>query len=197
VLSSMYLASMVLKHYEDQGRPAADLPLVEWCCRELLYQAQEQLHGVLRNFPVRSMAALMRFFVFPRGRTYFAPSDRLGRQVAALMQEAGEPRDRLAAGIYRELHSGNPLGQLQQALELAPAAELIEKKLRVEGVKTGRISALELPAQIDAGLSLGIISDAEAAALRDYDRLVMKIINVDEFTADELGTRRGISPTTS
>ena len=197
VLSSMYLASMVLKHYEDQGRPAADLPLVEWCCRELLYQAQEQLHGLLRNFPVRSMARLMRFFIFPRGRTYFAPSDRLGRQVATLMQEAGEPRDRLAAGIYRELHAANPLGQLQQALELAPAAELIEKKLRVEGVKTGRLSALELPAQIDAGLALGIISNEEAAALRDYDRLVMKLINVDEFTADELGTHGGISSTVS
>src|SRR5258705_10646325 len=80
---------MVLKHHDAQGPPAADLPLVEWCCRELLYQAQEQLHGVLRNFPVRSMAALMRLFIFPRGRTYFAPSDRLGRQVAALMQEPG------------------------------------------------------------------------------------------------------------
>jgi acyl-CoA dehydrogenase len=135
------------------------------------------------------MAGLMRFFIFPRGRTYFAPSDRLGRQIAALMQEPGEPRDRLAAGIYRELHGDNPLGQLQQALELAPAAELIEKQLRVEGVKTGRISALELPAQIDAGLALGIISDSDAAALRDYDRLVMKLVNVDEFGADELGTR--------
>ena len=197
VLSSMYLASMVLKHYEDQGRPAADLPLVEWCCRELLYRAQEQLHGLLRNFPVRSMAGLMRFFIFPRGRTYFAPSDRLGRQVAALMEEAGEPRDRLATGIYRELHGANPLGQLQQALELAPAAELIEKKLRVEGVKTGRLSALELPAQIDAGLALGIISEEEAVALRDYDRLVMKLINVDEFTAEELGTHGGISSTAS
>ena len=33
VLSAMYLASMVLKHYENQGRPEADLPLVEWACR--------------------------------------------------------------------------------------------------------------------------------------------------------------------
>ncbi len=51
VLSSMYLASMVLKHYENQGRPEADLPLVEYSCRQLLYQAQEQLHSFLRNFP--------------------------------------------------------------------------------------------------------------------------------------------------
>ena len=194
VLSSMYLASMVLKHHEDQGSPAADLPIVEWSCRELLYQAQEQLHGVLRNFPVRPMAWLMRLFIFPRGLTYFAPGDRLGRAVANLMQTAGEARDRLGAGIYREQQPGNPLGQLQRALELAPAAELIEKKLRVEGVKTGRITALDLPGQITEGLALELISAAEAASLRAYDVLVMDIINVDEFTAAELGMNVGQAP---
>ncbi len=51
VLSCMYLASMVLKHYENQGRHDADLPFVEWACRNLLYRAQEQLHSFLRNFP--------------------------------------------------------------------------------------------------------------------------------------------------
>ena len=56
VLSAMYLASMVLKHHENQGRPAEDLPIVEWACRNLLYHAQEQLHGFLRNFPNRLLA---------------------------------------------------------------------------------------------------------------------------------------------
>ena len=51
VLSSMYLASMVLKHYENQGRPPEDLPIVQWACMTLLYKAQEQLHSFLRNFP--------------------------------------------------------------------------------------------------------------------------------------------------
>ncbi|MGI9245465.1 MAG: acyl-CoA dehydrogenase, partial [Steroidobacteraceae bacterium] len=64
VLSSLYMASMVLKHYENQGRPEADLPLVEWCCRTLLYKAQEQLHDFLRNFPNRWIAGLMRLIVF-------------------------------------------------------------------------------------------------------------------------------------
>ena len=58
VLSCMYLASMVLKHHENQGRPEEDLPIVEWACRNLLYQAQEQLHGFLRNFPNRLLAAV-------------------------------------------------------------------------------------------------------------------------------------------
>jgi acyl-CoA dehydrogenase len=191
VLSAMYLASMVLKQHEDQGSPIEDLPIVEWACRELLYQAQEQLHNVLRNFPNRPMAAFMRLCIFPRGRTYFAPGDRLGRKVADLVLNASASRDRLCQGVYREVHGNNPLGQLQQALELTPQAELIEKKLRVEGVKTGRIAALDLPGQIEAGLALGIISVAEAGFLRDYDRQVMDIVNVDEFAADDLGQRSG------
>ncbi len=56
----MYLASMVLKHYDNEGQPQADLPIVEWACRHLLYSAQEQLHGFLRNFPNRLLAGLMR-----------------------------------------------------------------------------------------------------------------------------------------
>ena len=76
VLSSMYLASMVLKHHENQGRPIEDLPIVEWACRDLLYTAQEQLHGFLRNFPNAFLAGVMRALIFPRGLTYFAPGDR-------------------------------------------------------------------------------------------------------------------------
>jgi acyl-CoA dehydrogenase len=74
-LLCMYLASMVLKHYENQGRPRGPA-VVEWACRHLLYKAQEQLHGFLRNFPNRLLAWLMRAMIFPRGRTYFAPGDK-------------------------------------------------------------------------------------------------------------------------
>ncbi|MDH5176551.1 MAG: acyl-CoA dehydrogenase, partial [Gammaproteobacteria bacterium] len=157
VLSSLYMASMVLKHFENQGRPAADLPLVEWSCRTLLYQAQEQLHGFLRNFPNRWVAAAMRVVIFPRGRTYSAASDRLGRAIVQPLMMPSATRDRLASGIYRTVEPGNPLGLLQEALELSVRAEPLEKRIRVEGVKTGRITALDLPGQIDQALAIGLI----------------------------------------
>ncbi len=186
VLSSMYLASMVLKHYENQGRPPADLPLVEYSCRLLLYQAQEQLHSFLRNFPIRWLAALMRALIFPRGLTYSAPSDRLNPQIAELVMNPGEARERLCQYVYRTLEPTNHLGLVQQAMELAIAAEPIEKRIRVEGVKTGRVTALDLPGQIREAQAAGIISEAEATQLREYDRKVMDIINVDDFDAREL-----------
>src|SRR5690606_13571008 len=186
VLSCMYLASMVLKHYENQGRQPDDLPLVEWACRSLLYRAQEQLHTFLRNFPNRFLAAFMRFFIFPRGQTYHAPHDRLGHKIVEQILKSSMTRDRLTEGVYRAVEPGNPLGQLHEALVLAEAAEPLEKRIRVEGVKTGRITALDLPGQIQEALAAGILSETEAATLREYDRRVMDIINVDDFAPEEM-----------
>jgi acyl-CoA dehydrogenase len=189
VLSCMYLASMVLKHHENQGRQAEDLPIVEWACRNLLYHAQEQMHGFLRNFPNRFLAAAMRFFIFPRGRTYSAPGDRLGRKVADLVTNATDARERLCHQIYWTLEPTNPLGLLQEALLLAQTVEPIEKRIRVEGIKTGQVTALDLPGQIQQAVAAGIISETEGAALREYDRKVMDLISVDDFAQHELGTK--------
>jgi acyl-CoA dehydrogenase len=189
VLSCMYLASMVLKHHENQGRPDADLPIVEWACRNLLYRAQEQLHGFLRNFPNRFLAGVMRLLILPRGLTYSAPSDRLGRSLADLVANPTESRERLCRYIYKTLEPTNPLGLLQEALVLSQTAEGIEKRIRVEGVKTGKVTALDLPGQIQQALAAGIVSETEAAALREYDRKVMDIINVDDFAPHELGVQ--------
>ena len=186
VLSSMYLASMVLKHYENQGRPHADLPLVEWSCRHLLYQAQEQLHGFLRNFPNRFIAGLMRLVIFPRGLTYFAPNDTLGAAVANSMMSPTETRDRMGAGIYTTFEPQNALGLLQQVLLLSDVAEPLERRIRVEGVKTGRISALDLPHQITQAVEIGLLNVEEAKLLREYDEKVMALINVDDFDPREL-----------
>ena len=189
VLSCLYLASMVLKHHENQGRQQEDLPVVEWACRHLLYYAQEQLHGLLRNFPNRSLAALMRVLIFPRGRIYSAPGDRLGRTVAALVTNPTQARERLGEFTYRTLEPSNPFGLLQEALLLAVQLEPLEKRIRVDGVKTGKITALDLPGRIQQALAAGIVSETEAAALRDYDRKVMDLINVDDFESHELGTQ--------
>ena len=56
-------------------------------------------------------------------------------------------------------------------------------------MKTGKVSALDLPGQIQQALAAGILSETEAAALRDYDRKVMDIINVDDFDPHELAVQ--------
>jgi acyl-CoA dehydrogenase len=104
-----------------------------------------------------------------------------------LVMNPGPGRDRLCAGIYRAVEPGNALGLLQEALELSVKAEPLERRLRVEGIKTGRVTALDLPGQVDQAEAAGLLIAAEATWLRDYDRKVMALVNVDDFAPHELG----------
>ena len=50
----------------------------------------------------------------------------------------------------------------------------------------GRITALDLPGQVGQAEELGIVTPAEAEFLREYDRKVMDLVNVDDFASEEL-----------
>ena len=186
VFSYIYLASTVLKHFEDQGSPEDDLPLVEWSCRSLLYQAQEQLHGLLRNFPNRLVATMLRLCIFPRGRTYFAPSDKLGRDVVALLTRPTETRERLSADIYKAQEPSNPVGLLQQALETVEANTELSRKL-ADAMRSKLITAHDDIGAIEAAREAGILTESEAERLLAQDRQVMDLIQVDDFAPDEIG----------
>jgi acyl-CoA dehydrogenase len=188
----MYLASAVLKHFENQGRRAADLPLVEWSVRTLMYHAQEQLHGFLRNFPNRAVALLLRIVIFPRGRTYVAPSDELGKSVVDLITKTGEARDRLSEQAYTTLEPGNPLGLLQEALELSERLAPLELRLK-QAKKEGLIRADYFGHQIDEAETAGIINAKETRELREYHDKVQHLLSVDDFSPHEL-SRTGTGP---
>ena len=186
VLSHIYMASMVLKHYRDQGEPSADLPLVEWACRTQLYRAQEQLHGLLRNFPNRWVAAVLRFLIFPRGRTFSSPSDELGQQIVELMINPTETRERLADCAYTAVEPANPLGLLQEALEMAENVKSLERRM-LDARRAGEILSEDVPGQIDEAERKGVLTADEAAAVRAFDDKVMELTGVDDFDASELG----------
>ena len=193
VLSSIYLASCVLKHFENQGRRATDLPLVEWSVRTLMYQAQEALHAFLRNFPNPWVAAFLRILIFPRGRTYFSPSDELGGKIVEMVTAPGEARERLSERAYTTLEPGNPLGRLEEALGLSLELAPLEKRLR-QAHKEGLLRSEYLGEQIEQAEAAEIVSSDEAARLRDYHDKVFALLAVDDFAPEEL-ERRGAADT--
>ncbi|MFK8052589.1 MAG: acyl-CoA dehydrogenase [Woeseiaceae bacterium] len=186
VFSYMYLASAVLKHYENQGRQPQDLPLVEWSVRTLMYQAQEQLHKFLQNFPNRPVAWLLRALIFPRGRTYSAPSDRISQSIVELMINPTSARDRVCSEVYREQQAGNPLGMLQAALEQTIEVDPLLRRLR-DAEKKGTIKSGYLPRQVEEGLDIGMLNKEEATLLTDYHNAVEELIAVDDFDPAEIG----------
>ncbi len=185
VLSSIYLASCVLKHFENQGRRATDLPLVEWSVRTLMYQAQEALHSFLRNLPNRWVATFLRIFIFPRGRTYSAPSDDLVHKVVELMTTPGEARERLSEQAYTTAEPGNQVGQLEEALQLSIELAPLERRLR-QARKEGLIRSEYLGSQIEEAAEAEVVNKDEATRLRAYHDKVFALLAVDDFAPEDL-----------
>lgn len=187
ILSLLYLCSATLKRFEDDARPASDLPLLNWSIQDALYHLQQAFDGLLNNFPNRLAAWVLRALIFPLGKTYSPPSDDLGHMVAMLMLEPGDARDRLTAGIYIPSSSNEPIGILEKALRCATQCEITESKVRA-AVKSGLISA-QGDEKITEALERGIITAIEAESLTEMKSLRRQVIMVDDFPSD-FGTQK-------
>ena len=75
----------LLDAYLDTRDLSADYPILAWAMHDACYKMQAALDGVLRNFPVRPIAWVLRVLVFPLGRRAEAPGDRLNHRVASLL----------------------------------------------------------------------------------------------------------------
>ncbi|QCR36984.1 acyl-CoA dehydrogenase FadE [Nissabacter sp. SGAir0207] len=188
ILSQLFLATATLKRYQDEGRQQADLPLVHWGVQDCLHQAEQALDELLRNFPNRLVAGLMRLVVFPLGRAQRGPSDRLDHKLAQLLQQPSATRARLGRGQYLTPGENNPFGLLEQALQHIIAAEAIHKRLCTESGKSlpfTRLDQLALQAR-----SEGRISEEEARILTQAEESRLLAINVDDFEPEALAAKQ-------
>jgi acyl-CoA dehydrogenase len=185
VLSYLYIASSMLKRYEDTGRPDADRPLLAWGFHECMWLTQNALDGAIRNFPVRPVAWLLRVLVFPLGRREVPPSDRLGRRVAALLTAPNEARSRLTEWVYLTPNANNTVGRMNALLPDVIAAEPVERKFQ-KAQKAGQLKAHDVADQYSEALQAGVISQAEFDLLKRVREGVAEFIAVDDFETDEL-----------
>jgi acyl-CoA dehydrogenase len=183
ILSQLYIASTVLKRYEDDGRPRADLPLAKWAIEDCLNRIQDAFYGVFEIFPSRVSAWMLRLTVFPLGKSFAPPRDYLGHQIAKLLLDASPTRERLTSNVFVLRHEDDPVGRLELAMQAAPAGEATEGKIR-SAMKAGVIAGLTETARVAAAVEKGIISPAEAAQFRSFSALRHGCIMVDDFPHD-------------
>ncbi|MFP5373926.1 MAG: acyl-CoA dehydrogenase [Gammaproteobacteria bacterium] len=185
VLSHLYIASAMLKRYEDQGRPVGDRPLLAWAFHDSVHRMETALSAALRNFPIRPVGWLLWLLVFPLGRRAQAPSDRLGHKAASLLMSPGDARDRLAEGVFTTPGANNPAGRVNSYLPKVILAEPVERKF-MKALKHSGIEALDFGAQLDEGVREGWITADERAQLEELREMTLDAITVDDFEAWEL-----------
>jgi acyl-CoA dehydrogenase len=191
VLSMLYLVSATLKRYEDQGRIREDLPLVRWAVRDALYRAQHAIDGILSNFPVKALATLLRWTIFPLGMPFRPPLDSRNHECARMALEPGAARDRLTAGMYVPRNTtvedaqrpGDATAKLEAAFLATIACEPIDEKLR-KAVKKGKLAPRP---GVELGLiakEQGLITADEYAQWSRKEALRKHVIKVDDFPQD-------------
>src|SRR5690606_14802729 len=186
MLSQLYIASAVLKRYEDEGRQPEDAVLVHWAVQDALYRVEEALDGVLWNFPNTPLAILLRIATLPLGRLMAPPFDALSGKVAELLTRPGLTRDRLTTNCHVPADEEDPVGALEAALASVASVQGIEKKLR-QFERSGKLAGnpianvRDMP---DAVYAAGGISTEEYELLRRYHTLRDRVIAVDDFPQD-------------
>ncbi|MEQ1773735.1 MAG: acyl-CoA dehydrogenase [Burkholderiales bacterium] len=183
ILSMLYLASTVLKRYEDDGKPEEDLPFMHWAMQDTLNRTQEAFYGLFENLPNRFVAWGLRVSIFPWGRVFDAPSDMLGGKVVGLLMTPGASRDRLTQGMCIPRDENDPVTVIDLALLAVIAAEPVEAKIRA-AQRTGTVSGAFADMAAQDALAKGVITQHEADTLTRAKSLRRKVIMVDDFPKD-------------
>jgi acyl-CoA dehydrogenase len=186
-LTYQVLALSALRRFKAEGSRAEDLPVLAYSCEYALAKIQDAFEGIHANLDVpfvgwwlRGPASVfLRLNPLSRG-----PSDRLIPKVAGSLQLMNEQYKRMTDGIAPVDENGPGMGRLMKAFRLHTEVEPIKKKI----AKAQR--ARELPRGmaydlVDLALSSKVITQTEAAQLKEANAAAMAAIEVDVFKPED------------
>ena len=189
VMSHLYIASAVLKYYLDNGQKSDDRAYAEWALQNSLAEIDKAFDGFFANFPIGFVGSFLRRMVFPLGRSYQAPSDKLTSVLAEHMMEPSELRDRLTAECFLGGGASTAITQMEDAFKQLITVEPVYNKFS-RAVAKGKVDAEGFQAQLAQATELGIITETEAQSLAAYEPMRLEAIYVDDFSKAYL---KGIS----
>jgi len=183
VLMHLYMSSAVLKRFEDDGRPEADLPLVTWAMDDSLYRIQTGLLGVLGNLPVPLFGRLVKWLAFPLGLPYAPPTDQTAKAVAHLLTTENASRDRLTAGVYLS-DEDDASGQVHNAFHLVLMAAKAESAMR--NALKEQITFENYEPLVQKAVESGVITEEQATTVRLAQQATRAVVDVDEFSKAQI-----------
>ncbi len=184
ILSYSYLATAALKRFHEQGHKHEDLVLLKWSVEYSLYQIQEAVYGFLDNFPLQSLAILLKRLIFPLGRSYSPVSDRLNSEVAHTILSDSAARDRLIAGMFMPDDATEQVAVLEQAFKQAVMCTPIIEKLR-RFARENKLQSKNILDIAREAIPVSLINKQEFEQLEKLIELRNNVIAVDDFSTDD------------
>ena len=180
IISELYLSSAALKRWNDEGRQHDDLPLLAYCMEASFATIEMRFDEVIANFPVRSVAWLLRFLVQPLGPRRRGPSDDVIVGCSEIITNLSAARERLIVDLYRAPEgadvSNDGVAILERAFASVIAAQPVRDKMHAARLRDA-----------DTALAQNVISRDEAKQLKAVADAVSAAVAVNDFAPEELG----------
>ncbi len=188
MLSQLFILSAALKRFEDEGRPAQDLPFIHWAAQDALNRATTAWRDLLANHTSRGAALFLKLAGAPFGLKAPTPDDKCAAEVAGLIQRHGPARDRLVAGSWSASLEVDPIAAVLVAFDLYPQVEAVEARLK-SAIRAGRLSRApqDLTRLADwarEAETQGLIDADESVLIARYAEVAIQAIMVDDFPQD-------------
>lgn len=186
VLAELFVSTAALRRFQEfpSGEFPGDEIVLRYELERSLHAAAVALLGICDNLPNRLVGAAMRLALLPILSRYQGPSDGIANQVAELVITPGAPRDSLTEWVYGGQNDDEPLRRIDRALGLVIQAEPVIAKVRA-AAKRGLLDSRSSPEQ---AVHANVLTEDEAAILRNAERERLAVIAVDEFQS--LGNSR-------
>lgn len=184
VLSHLYLASCVLKRFEDEGRQQADLPFVKYAVELSLFEIGQAFDGFFKNFSNPIINFILKRIVFPLGNHYQRPSDELAQTICEHMTQPGVFRNRLTHLCYVDDKAGT--GVMENAFMAMHNTSAAFKRLK-KWQRDGTLNRnADIATAIDSALEKQLITDEQGEKLHAANNLRKQAIAVDNYQPGEL-----------
>lgn len=188
ILSWLYMLTAVLRRYEAEGRRKEDLPFVKMSMQYGLSQIQHSFDGIFENLPVPGLSWLFRGPIkFWSGMNKLSRDveDSVSNQVAKMMQQDSEQRERMTENLFVSDDFNDGLGKVDQTFKAVKAIEPVEKKLK-SAVRARKIPRrLKGIALAQAGLDASIIDQSEFEQVKKAEEMRLDCVQVDDFGPED------------
>lgn len=185
VLSYLYMASCVLKYYEQTRAVKDEKVFVEWALDYCLFKIQESWELFFDNFPVPVLGFIFKKCVFPWGRAYRYPSDKRSAVLSNDLLQDSEIRDKITEFLYMG-DERQPIGIVESAMLQELKISLPLKKINLATKERKLNGAITLHDRIESARSQTIITEDEYSELIRYADSYAKAIAVDDFQTPAL-----------